>query len=237
MKQGLAHRYSFAGSGTAVMDSAGNAHGTLVGGALSGGAAVLQGGSTDQYVDLPNGIISALTSATFEAWVVWESGDAWQRIFDFGDNSNTCTSSTAGTANAEGQKGTCGRTYLFLTPFSSDYDMRVSYLEPGSPFTTGETRALTDTLQYGSMAQVAVVVDASAQTLTIYRGGSLAVSSAFAGSLSRINDINNWLGRSQFQPDPSFSGRLEEFRVYRVALTQKQVEISFNEGVDATFLN
>jgi hypothetical protein len=86
----LAHRYSFneaAGSTTAA-DSVGTAHGTVLGdGVLTGnGKLTLLG--TNGYIDLPNGLISPLTNASFEAWVTWNGGANSQRIFDFGDNSN-----------------------------------------------------------------------------------------------------------------------------------------------------
>ena len=82
MKSALLHRYSFDGTGTAVTDSVGAAHGTVVNAQLSGsGTVVLGGGTTDQYVDLPNGIVSSLTNATFEAWITWDGGNGWQRVF------------------------------------------------------------------------------------------------------------------------------------------------------------
>src|SRR5262249_26024261 len=102
----LVHRYSFSGdsSMTAATDSVGNAHGALVAGATLTGDGSVDLNGTDGYVDLPNGIISVLTNATFEAWVTWTGSSVWQRIFDFGNNS-------AG----ENNQGT-GQTYLFLTP-------------------------------------------------------------------------------------------------------------------------
>ena len=52
----LVNRYSFTSD---AADSVGGAHGTLLGGAtISGGAVVLNGSGA--YVDLPNGLVSAL---------------------------------------------------------------------------------------------------------------------------------------------------------------------------------
>src|SRR6266568_9677916 len=66
--------------------SVGTAHGTLLGGgALTGdGKLNLQG--ANGFVDLPNGIISSLSNVTLEAWLAWNGGAQWQRIFDFGSN-------------------------------------------------------------------------------------------------------------------------------------------------------
>ncbi len=61
----LIHRYSFTSDAS---DSVGTEHGTLLGGAsISGGAVTLNGSGA--YVDLPNGLISSLTSMTVETWL------------------------------------------------------------------------------------------------------------------------------------------------------------------------
>jgi hypothetical protein len=114
LTSGIVHRYSFAGSGTAVVDSAGNANGSVQNGQLPGTGEVALDGN-DQFVDLPNGIVSQLQSATFEAWVDWAGGNDWQRIFDFGDSDE-----------AEGTPG-FGQTYLFLTPRTTGDTVRATF--------------------------------------------------------------------------------------------------------------
>ena len=44
----------------------------------------------DEYIDLPSGIAN-YDNFTFEAWVFWNgpTNEPWQRIFDFGNSSNT----------------------------------------------------------------------------------------------------------------------------------------------------
>lgn len=39
---------------------------------------------TDSYIQLP-GLITDTTDFTFSAWVNWDGGGSWQRIFDFGN--------------------------------------------------------------------------------------------------------------------------------------------------------
>ena len=104
----LAHRYSFEGAAgsTLVADSIGTAHGSVQGGASFTGDGKVNLLGANGFVDLPNGLISGLTNVTFEAWLIWNGGAQWQRIFDFGSNS----------AGENGQ-GT-GQT-LSLTPRSS----------------------------------------------------------------------------------------------------------------------
>ena len=107
---GLVHRYSFdeAPGTTIAGDFYGGADGTLMGGAnFTGGGDILFDGASG-YVNLPNGIISALNDATFEAWVTWSAGAGnWQRIFDFGNSLGGEDTSGVGSA------------YIFFTPRSA----------------------------------------------------------------------------------------------------------------------
>lgn len=65
LKNALVRRYRFDGSGSTVVDAQGRPAGEVVNAALTGnGTVVLAGGSSNQYVDLPNGIVSELQDAT-----------------------------------------------------------------------------------------------------------------------------------------------------------------------------
>jgi hypothetical protein len=224
----LAHRYRFNGSGSAITDSVGNASGTFVHAALTGtGAAVLAGGTTDQYIDLPNKIVSDLTNATFEAWLTWNGGAAWQRIFDFGD----------ATSRDEDEQES-GRSYLFLTAASgadATGTVRAAYKRS----TLGADEIAVNAampLAVGTMAHVAVVFDDSNNRLTLYVNGALAMSTAISNALSSINDVNNWIGRSQFSNDAELNATVHEFRIYKAALSAKQIRSSFVAGPDPIFL-
>ncbi len=98
-------------------------------------------------------------------------------------------------------------------------------LPPPSPF-----RVLAFSL-------VALVVDDTNNLMSLYRNGAFEGSVAFEDSLSLLNDINNWLGRSQYVVDPSFSGTLHEFRIYDAALSAPAIQTSFLGGPDASFLD
>src|SRR6185503_3080807 len=82
----LKHRYNFnETSGTQVTDSVGGANGKTLGGATFGGGNLTLDGNDGTYVDLPNGIVTALgNNATIEMWVTYTGGPNWSRIFDFG---------------------------------------------------------------------------------------------------------------------------------------------------------
>jgi len=218
LKATLVHRYSFNGTGVVVTDSVGGASGKAVNATLVGdGKLPLSGGATNAYVDLPNGIISALTNATFEAWLVWDGGDPWQRIFDFGSN-----------AVGEDKQGN-GATYLFLTPSAGSSYLRAAYSTSGN---TAETMVQTSgSLTTGQSEQVALVVDDTNNLMSLYVDGVLASAVAYDGHLASLQDVNNWLGRSQF-PDVSLSGSFDEFRIYGAALTAKQIMLRYSSGAN-----
>ena len=233
LKSALVHRYDFEGTGTVVTDRVGTAHGSVKGGAtlsqVSGkGAVVLAGGSAGSYVDLPNGIVSALTNATLEAWVTWGGGAAWQRIFDFGDSTNATPEDNP--AN--------GKSYLFLTPSTdagTDGVMRAVYSLTGGA-AAAETRLEASSALPTVLAQVALVVDSAGGKLMLYVNGASVGEQAFTGQLASINDVNAWLGRSQYNADPEMTGTFHDFRVYKAALTPLQIATSFAGGPDPAFL-
>jgi hypothetical protein len=227
LKAALVHRYTFAGTGTMVADSIGSAHGTVVNTVLHGdGKLELEGGSSDQYVDLPNGLVKTLTNATFESWVTWRGCGGWERIFDFGD--------AGGGENARGYASTT----LYLTPQSSNgRDVMFGAFKRADQQALNETRAASnEPLQTGVMVQVVLVIDDAADLISLYRNGQFEGSAAFSDSLSMLNDVNDWLGRSQYVADPSFGGTLYDFRIYGVALTAAEVQASFVGGPDPAFL-
>lgn len=218
LQTALIHRYSFEAD---AKDSVGSAHGTPMGGAtISGGALNLAGGSSGQYLDLPNALISTLTSATIEAYVTWTgaAGGDWQRIFDFGSSNM-----------AEGTQGT-GNKYLFL----SARKLRACYTN-ASPTAEIFTDSATDLT--AQPTQLAVVVNATAHNLTLYLDGTAVGSSVTLNEpLSAINDVNNWLGRSQFAPDDYFAGKISEFRIYSAPLTGPELKTSKQMGENTTYL-
>jgi Concanavalin A-like lectin/glucanases superfamily len=227
LESSLIHRYSFDGDGNAVLDSKGAAHGQLFGAKLAGtGALPLAGGRTGEYVNLPNGIVSGLHDATFEAWLTWNGGGSWQRIFDFGG-------STAGE-----DMPSAGSSYLFLTTASSadtaqmvPAGLRVAYSQNG---------VANEDLCYGSApfpigvaTHVAVVIDPAAETMSLYRDGALVSECPLTRPLSAIDDVNNWLGHSNFSADVDLSASYDEFRIYAAALTASEITDSFAAGPDA----
>lgn len=226
LEKKLTHRYDFEGSGTQVTDRIGTANGAVHGASLSKlegkGVVLLGGGSGGSYVDLPNGLISTLKSVTLEAWITWGGGEDWQRVFDFGNTSNA----------AENTPG-FGKTYLYLTPKASTGVARLGFSLDGSANEQTVDAPMALPL---SLTQVVMVANDTANTLVLYANGKRMGSVAWTSALSDIGDVNVWLGRSQWDQNPEFSGVFHEFRVYGSALTDADVAAAFRAGTDPAFL-
>ncbi len=232
LQDALIHRYSFTGLGTTVTDSVDGAHGTVVNTELNdSGSLDLAGTPTDQYVDLPNGLISGLVDASFEVWFTWNgstsSSDDWQRIFDFGNSDDE--------EDVQGY----GITYIFLSPRNGlvPKGIVLSYSINGS---LAEIPAIaSDPAQIGAVTHLGAVFDDTNDRMWLYVNGEPDPSEGvrFTGALSAINDENNWLGRSQYNTDPELGASLHEFRIYDVALSAEQIQASYIAGPDPAFLD
>ncbi len=230
---GLIHRYSFT---TDVSNSVGSADGVLVNNtgnaAFTGGQVVFgndgsQNSSADNgdYVDLPNGIITALgNQVTFEAWVTWTGDSSWQRIFDFG-------TSDAGENISTGARNS---TYIICTPKSGPGPLRYSY-------NYGPTRSENMVDAPGPLLDdeerhVVATWDEVSNTTALYVNGVLQNTGSMHFGLSAMTDNNNWLGRAQYA-DPMFCGSFNEFRIWDHAMTADEVAQSFTLGPDTDYFD
>ncbi|XXT24068.1 LamG-like jellyroll fold domain-containing protein [Sorangium sp. So ce429] len=219
-----AHRYTFDGEGAVVADAVGDADGEILGGAsLDGGGGLALDGE-DDYVALPPGLLAGLRDVTVMAWVARDSGGAYMRIVDLGVGSSD-------EDPVEGD-GSVGRSYLAITP-STGFDVRGVAALASDSGVAGQVEIPTAlSLDDGETHQVAVVVDGAAADMALYVDGALLGRAAVGFPLSAIQDVNNWLGRSQFDQDPYFHGRYEELRIYGEALAGCAVEAAWSAGPD-----
>jgi hypothetical protein len=224
----LVHRYSFnETSGTTVADSVGTANGIVAnatGTDFNGTGQLVLTGTTSTYVDLPNGLVSGLTSVSIEGWVTWQGAadSSWQRIFDFGRS----TAVDAGTGTPlEDMPGT-GYGYMFLTPRNGGNATRFA-IKQG----TGAETPVLDTAPFpvGTKTHFVVVYDTVNAVARLYINGVRASTGNVTLPMSVIEDINVWLGRAQFN-DPFFNGSYDEFRIYNGPLLDSDVAASFAAG-------
>ncbi|SMF16011.1 Ig-like protein group 4 [Cellulosimicrobium cellulans J34] len=197
-------------TGTTVPDASGNGlDGTIAGNAsvvdVDGDAALdLAGGTGGGYVTLPRGAIDGATDLTVSARVRWDgTGGAWQRVFDLGTNTSR---------------------YLFTTPSNGDGRLRTAVTTNG-----GGGEALVTghgPLEAGDWVTLTTTLDTTAGRVTTYLDG-VAVGSAPTTIVARDlltsgATTAGYIGRS-FYPDPLFDGAVDDFRVYRSALSAEQV--------------
>lgn len=211
----LDHRYQLEGDAT---DSEGDQDGTLIGdGTFENGGVTLSG---DAYVDLPDFLFSdyyftgETPPVTIEIYGRWDGGGSWQRFFDFGSNDLDVQGPEVG-PDAYG-----GVDWLFLTPSSGGGQLQLSFNDgQGSGFAiNGEGLAA------GQDFYVAAVFDPSLRVARLYKNGVLqGIAEIPENAVLAINDVNVWLGRSNFSADPFYNGSITEFRVWNGALQEADI--------------
>jgi hypothetical protein len=158
------------------------------------------------YLAIPS--LATLTPGptTLAAWVYVTAQTKWQRVFDLGNNTTT---------------------YMFLTTAEgTDTKLLVRFA-----ITTGGANAeqridSAAALSVNAWHHVAVVLaDGSPYTGSLYVDGALAGSNAamtlHAADLGATTA--NYIGRSQYTADPYFKGLIDDFRVYRRALSATDI--------------
>ena len=235
----LKHRYSFdnpAGdaTGATVVDSISGSNGTVLGAnaVFTGTTLDLPGGSSASagYMDLPNGMISSLTAVTFEGWVTIDSTDqAWARLFDFGTTSEGEHTGPGG--------GGSGVNYLYLSAaVNANYNSHRFEMSAGVSddiFTDAGTPTVV-----GEEYHFLVTVENDGEGGMIGRWWKNGVQIVFGDTadveLSAVQDVNNWLGRSNWTGDANLNGQFNEFRIYDHAMTPLEAQISYQLGPENT---
>jgi hypothetical protein len=182
-----------------VRESSGTYNGTTSGGAtfvsdaVRGNVLNLDGSSG--YVSLP---LSVGNASTFATWVKWNGGAAWQRIFDFGNDTTN---------------------YFFLTPAASTGVLRFAIKAGGGEQQINAPSALPT----NSWVHVAVTLDGSAGILYL-DGMPVATNTSLTIRPWQTTPHANYLGKSQFTADPLFNGRLASFRIFGRALSAAEIK-------------
>ena len=78
-------------------------------------------------------------------------------------------------------------------------------------------------------AQVAFAFQ-SGVSLELMLDGKSLIRSSTSLQLSDINDVNNWVGESQWSKDHCYRGTFDELRIYNVALTACQLQTLYDRG-------
>lgn len=169
------------------------------------GQAISLDGNTN-FLQLPATVANS-RQLTFAAWVNMSSTGLWQRIFDFGNDTDH---------------------YVFLCPRPTSANrMRLAIKDGGTEY------QLDATTTHRLNQWVHVAVTFSDESITIYLNGEAAgSSSSIAVRPADFRPMFNYIGRSQFSADPMLKAAVDEVRLYNYALTADEVK-SLYDGTDA----
>jgi hypothetical protein len=139
-------------------------------------------------------LLTGISNFTVAAWLNWDGGPVWQRIFDFGNNTTQ---------------------YMFLTPNSGSGTLRFAINNGGGEQIVEASAMSTNQWQH-------VAVTRNGNVCRLYRNGILESSGNLTISPASFNPALNYLGKSQFA-DPLFNGRLDEVFLFNYALSDIEI--------------
>jgi arabinan endo-1,5-alpha-L-arabinosidase len=137
--------------------------------------------------------------STIAAWVKWNGGAIWQRIFDFGTDTTN---------------------YFFLSPKANTGVMRFAITTTSNG---GEQQINAPAaLPIGSWCHVAVTLDGTNGVLYL-DAIPVATNTHVTIRPWQILAKNDYVGKSQWAPDPLFNGEISSFRIFGRALSGAEI--------------
>ena len=209
----LTHRYSMSNaSGTNVIDSVGGPawNGTLPnGGALTNGVLKFSSAS-QQYLNLPGGIVSNYPATTIDMWIPEISGSSgsppFVYLFSFGDTDGSGA----------------GYDYIFFNP-----NIARAAISGADPGYNAEQGGDLSSLGSATNLHLTCVFDCLVGTILVYTNGTLAVT--FTGITDPLSTVGNqfaYIGRSLYTSDAYLDWSLQELRIYNGALLPSEIAAS-----------
>jgi alpha-L-arabinofuranosidase len=167
-----------------------------------GGALQLNGGSPASYVLLPQAIVGGLTDFTVAGWVNPATTPNWARLFDFGTGETEymfLTVSAGGTNNPR----------FAITVSGNGNEQRLDAPDP---------------LPLNTWTHLAVTLSGTTGTLYV-NGAAVATNTSMTLNPSSLPvTTNDYIGKSQFPPDPSLDATVDEFQIWNRALSAAEVQ-------------
>lgn len=155
-----------------------------------------------QYAAVSQGWAGAYKDITISAWVYNNGGSNWNRILDYGNDTNN---------------------YMFLcvNPGSVNNAVRFAVKVGGTEQTVTTAAEAAPVGQWTHV--VATLTDSTAR---IYINGELVVTSTAITNdpIAYGPSVNNWIGRSQWgDGDGYFNGKIDQLMIYNYALSTLQI--------------
>ncbi len=166
-------------------------------------------GGKDDYLTLPAGTLNGLESLSISVWLSLKSDGTGQYIFDFGKDNNQ---------------------HFFAAPFGTSTQKGFQALITNQ----GENKggAIAQALPLNKWIHVAIVVDVFSKNIVSYVDGKqVAEGNEIPKEIAKLFDPSGKfiIGKSLSGDGPTLNALVHDFRIYRVALTKKQVSgIYFN---------
>ena len=153
--------------------------------------AVQVASASSQYLTLPSGVMSGITTFTISAWVMPTTTSTWMRVFDFG----------TGTYN-----------YMFLSVRNGSNVPRFAILSSGNSTEQGING--TTAIPTGVWTHLAVTWSNNVGILYVNgvevgRNSSMTFNPSLLGTTTQ-----NYIGRSEWSADPYLNGSVDDFRIY-----------------------
>lgn len=173
------------------------------------GKALQLNGSTAKYLQLP-ATVANQRELTIATWVNMRNNSNWQRVFDFGTDTDH---------------------YVFLTNRNSYTSKPRLAIKNG-----GDEQTLDFPSAFTTNQWVHVAVTFSQNEVVIYlNGAAVASSTTMTIRPADFRPIFNYIGRSQFTSDPLLRAFIDDFRIYNTALSADAIAAIYNltDGIES----
>ncbi|MBB6019071.1 uncharacterized protein YjdB [Paenibacillus sp. JGP012] len=170
------------------------------------GVLSFNGGTTNSYVELPQGVLDGLTDITVSSIVNWSGKNAAEWLYALGKpNINT--------------------HYTYFTPRYNANGM--ARLGIATNAWNNESSASATGLKNNEWKVVTTVVSGTDGTLTLYIDGiAVATGSTNGMTLEQIKNISGssgYIGKSFYTADPYFGGLIADFQIYDGAMSASDI--------------
>ena len=170
------------------------------GSGIDGGKAIELDG-VDDYVRLPINA-GCREDITVAAWVNWDGGKSWQRVFDFGSEIEKSMFLT--TKNGHGK-----------------IEFSITTTRGGSEEGDGSYYLRGPEMPVGKWTHLAVTLDGD--TMTLYVNGEKADRIQNNTIDPLFGQPYCYIGKSMWNNDPLFDGSIDDFRIYNYGLSEEEI--------------